>query len=402
MNRWGKIRSVIIGLTLVHSALATTLHVNKQSSLQQAAAKALAGDTLLINNGIYLGNIQLINLQGSADKPITIMAATGDTVIFSGGNESWHLTDAAYLIIQNIIFEQQTVNGFNIDDGATYNTPSHHILFDNCTFRNINASGNNDLLKMSGVDYFEIRQCTFLNGATGGSGIDMVGCHHGTIINCRFENMGSNAVQAKGGSQYICIERNFFKHCGQRSINLGGSTGLPFFRPSDATFEAADLQVYANIIIGSDAPVAFVGCIRTDVVNNTLYMPRRWALRILQENTDTVRFARCGDNAFVNNIVYRGNNVSVDCNIGGKTRSQSFTFAGNLWYDFKPVGLPVEDNGNIVGIDPMFRNGQTEDFSISTHSPAAHKGSATALPRYDYAGRPFANLRSIGAYEVNN
>ena len=87
--------------------------------------------------------------------------------------------------------------------------------------------------------------------AAGGSGIDMVGCHHGIIKGNYFENMGSNSIQAKGGTQHITIEGNFFRNGGQRPLNLGGSTGLPFFRPIDATFEAADIKVFSNIIVGS-------------------------------------------------------------------------------------------------------------------------------------------------------
>jgi len=58
-------------------------------------------------------------------------------------------------------------------------------------------SGNNDLLKLSGLDYFEIRNCEFRNGAEGGSGIDMVSCHHGIIQGNHFENLGSNSIQCK-------------------------------------------------------------------------------------------------------------------------------------------------------------------------------------------------------------
>jgi len=100
------------------------------------------------------------------------------------------------------------------------------------------------------LDSFSVSNCLFLNGSPGGSGIDMVGCHHGTFEGNRFEHMGANAVQAKGGTSDITIQRNFFKDGGQRSLNLGGSTGLQFFRPDTAHYEAADLRVYANIFVG--------------------------------------------------------------------------------------------------------------------------------------------------------
>ncbi len=92
----------------------------------------------------------------------------------------------------------------------------------------MNATGNNDLLKLSGVDDFEIRECVFEDGADGGSGVDMVGCHRGLFSRTRFIRMGSNAIQAKGGTRHITIHRCVFEPAGARSLNLGGSTGSPF------------------------------------------------------------------------------------------------------------------------------------------------------------------------------
>lgn len=356
-------------------------HDQAYQTLAAAAASARPGDSILFHAGIYPGGENIVRLQGRPGKPITLMSRAGDSVVIRGGTAGWVLHQAAWLIIRGLVFEQQTGNGFNMDDGSSPDSPSHHIIFTRCTFRNIQASGNNDLLKLSGLDSFEIRDCIFRNGAKGGSAIDMVGCHYGVIAGCHFENMGSNAVQAKGGSRFIRIERNSFVHCGERTLNLGGSTGLAFFRPQNAVFEAADLQVHANIIIGSMSAVNFVGCTRVDVVNNTIYQPEKWVLRILQENKDTGRFVRCGNNTFRNNIVCHGNKVAYDCNIGANTDAGSFHFSHNLWYNDEnpgwkgPVGLPVADAGSIIGMNPLFRNPSAHDFSIPAHSPAAGKPS---------------------------
>ena len=324
--------------------------------LSEAIKNVKPGDTIIIHNGIYGGRVEAYkNMAGEPDKYITIKAAPGSNVIFRGG-ATFQLSDVSYINICGLIFEKQTLNGFNLDDAGSFDTPSHHIRFENCVFRDLDASGNNDLLKMSGVDDFEIINCTFKNGSKGGSGIDMVGCHNGLIKGCNFEDMGSNAIQAKGGTQHIRIENNFFKNCGQRTLNLGGSTGLDFFRPIDATFEAADIQVYSNVIIGSDAPVAFVGSQRVVVANNAIINPNKWVVRILQETVNPVdRFVKCGNNKFVNNVIYRGNNVSVDCNIGGNTDPESFIFAGNIWYNPDnpqwrgSTGIPVEEQNSIIG-----------------------------------------------------
>ena len=400
--------SLLTACLSVAGLRAQTLHVGAgqpYATLTAAAADAGPGDTILIHGGTYPGGIYIENLQGTPDAWIHIRAATGDTVIFQGGTNAWQLTDAAYLHIHRFIFRGQTGNGLNIDDGGSYETPSHHLLIDSCEFRDINASGNNDLLKLSGVDSFEIRLCLFVNGAVGGSGIDMVGCHGGVIRRCAFNYMGSNSIQAKGGTSHIRIERTVFSRGGARALNLGGSTGLQYFRPIDAPYEAANLEVYSNFFMWSEAPIAFVGCINTEVVNNTIYLPGKWVMRILQETVDPDRFAPCGNNTFRNNIVYIDDAVSVTCNIGPNTAPESFTFSNNLWYHSQnpnwpgPV-LPVEDTDNIVGLDPQFESIHIGlNFNLRPNSPAIGKGFDVIDPGLDFIGRPFITPRSIGACE---
>lgn len=386
---------------------ALTLHVGvgyPYNSLEAAADDVIPGDTILVHEGTYSGGIFIADLQGLESSWIYIVAAEGEMVIFEGGNNAWQFTDAAYLHIKGFVFQHQAGNGLNFDDGGSYDSPAHHIIFEDCVFRDMNASGNNDLLKLSGLDSFEVRQCTFINGASGGSGIDMVGCHDGTITGCHFENLGSNSIQAKGGTRNIRIERNFFKNGGARAVNLGGSTGLQFFRPIDAPFESAELKVYSNIFIGSEAPVAFVGTINTEVINNTIYLPGKWVMRILQETVDTTRFPPCGYNTFRNNIIYFDDRVSVECNIGPNTAPETFTFSNNLWFHSEDSGwpgpdLPVNDVDNIVGEDPLFVETSSENFTIMEESPAVGNGYQVILPELDYAGNAFIIPRSIGAFE---
>jgi len=210
----------------------------------------------------------------------------------------------------------------------------------------------------------------------------------------------------KGGSRNITVERNFFKFGGQRALNIGGSTDLPFFRPIDAPFEAADVKVYSNVFIGSLAPIAFVGCINSAVINNTIYLPTKWVLRILQETVDTTRFAPCGNNDFINNIIYINNLVNTECNIGPNTDPGSFLFSNNMWYkenDASWTGpvLPVEDMNSINGEDPLFKDAENDDFSLFFGSLAIAAGLDLSQPVDDHIGNAFNQPRSIGAYEGN-
>lgn len=375
------------------------------ANLTQAATDVLPGDSIIFQAGIYPGGEYIFGLQGTEFAYIYIMPEPGAEVIIRGGSNSWQLSDAAYLHITDFIFENQTGNGFNLDDGGDYNTPAHHVIFSHCTFRDIDASGNNDLLKLSGLDDFKIMYCNFLNGAEGGSGIDMVGCHRGEIIHNSFQNMGSNAIQAKGGTAQLAINKNFFRDCGQRTLNLGGNTGLEYFRPIDAVYEAAEIYASANIIVGSVAAVAFVGCVRSAFVNNTIIFPEKWTFRILQESVDPERFEACGNNIFRNNLIYKNDAVSIDCNIGPNTAAETFTISNNLWYnkdnpDFSdPVGLPVTDQDAVIGQDPLMYNVAQNDFAISANSPAVSAGFTEGAPVLDYIDWNYANPPSIGAFE---
>lgn len=397
--------SVILNHTTSFAAILEVGPGKAYNSPAQAAPLALPGDTILIYPGVYTMSNRITGLTGRPEAFIYIIGTSAETVIFEGNSQAFHFSDIAYVQIENITIEKQSANGMNMDDGGTFDTPSHHINILKCIFRNMASQGNNDLLKLSGIDYFQIEDCLFLNGATGGSGIDMVGCHNGNIRHCTFENMGSNAIQAKGGSQYLLIEANRFKNCGQRTLNLGGSTGLEFFRPQDAPFEAADIEVFANIFIGSTAPIAFVGCTRVQVINNTIIDPVNWVIRILQETFLPARFVPCSYNSFVNNIIYHSNTLSRHVNIGPNTLPASFTFSHNLWYNYQSPensipDLPVNELFGIRGMNPLFELPQQENYALQENSPAIDAARDSPYTS-DYFGHPVpsGNGHDIGAIE---
>lgn len=372
------------------------------ANLQPAAADARPGDTILFRGGTYPGGAFVNGLQGTPDAWITIMAQPDAEVLLQGGSNAWQLSDPAYLRIIGFTLEGQTGNGLNIDDGGTFETPAHHITIERCTWRGINATGNNDMLKLSGLDSFRVSNCTFQKGSPGGSMIDMVGCHNGEFIGNSFQQAGSNCIQAKGGTRYIRIERNIFIDGGARAINIGGSTGLEFFRPQGALYESADIGVYSNIFFGAETPVAFVGTVHSEVVNNTICLPGRWCMRILQETT-APGFLECGDNIFRNNIVMVNRSVSTPAiNIGPNTRPESFLFSNNLWYNtdnpaWGGPALPSPESGGITGRDPLFI--ALPDIDLAANSPAIMAGYPAERPTLDYRGVPFAPVRSIGAME---
>ena len=132
------------------------------------------------------------------------------------------MADCSYITLAHIRVQGYPANGINIDDGGTFETPSHNIVLDNVAILDVGPAGNHDALKMSGVDDFVVKNCHF--EGWGGSGIDMVGCHRGKITDCTFvgkKNYSqSNGIQLKGGTSNVIVEACLFRNAGHRSINL--------------------------------------------------------------------------------------------------------------------------------------------------------------------------------------
>ncbi|MBD3183513.1 DUF4957 domain-containing protein [Candidatus Poribacteria bacterium] len=354
--------------------------VHNTSELNQALTQAKPGHNILITPGNYEGGIYIQELNGDLDKTIVIDAADPEKKpVIQGGGNCIHIAEASYLEIRNLILSGATGNGLNIDDGGTYETPAHHILLHGLTVRDIGPEGNRDGIKLSGVDEFKVKECFVERWGSGGSGIDMVGCHKGVIEDCTFrhgDDKGSNAIQIKGGSKDITIQSCRFEHAGSRAVNIGGSTGLQFFRPDPQGYEAKDITVEGCSFIGSMAPVAFVGVDGALVRYNKIYRPRKWIMRILQE-TRGPEFVPCRNGKFINNIVvFRSDEVSNTVNIGPKTAPETFTFAGNLWYCMddvdksKPV-LPAPESNGIYGKDPQFCDPEKGDLRLKDGSPVS-------------------------------
>jgi hypothetical protein len=381
---------------------------NPFDQLSSAAAVARPGDRIVIHQGSYPGSSFVSDLQGTEINPIWISGAPSEPPPVLGSSsvgEAIHLSDPAWVVIQDLVVEGPTGNGINIDDGGDYSTPAHHVVVRRVTIRNIGTGGNQDCLKLSGLDEFLVLDSDFQWCGGGGSGIDMVGCHQGLIQHNQFRDMGSNAVQAKGGSSQLMIRGNLMVNAGERAMNLGGSTGLQFFRPPDANYEARELWALSNLVIGSTAPTAYVGCDACLVANNSFYLPQRWVTRILQETTEP-GFIPCRDGRFINNIVvFDSTSLSTFVNVGPDTLPDSFSFSNNLWFSrddpsFGGPTLPVTETDPIIQQDPLFVDPASEDFHLEAASPAIQAGVCLDELAHDRDRVCYQDPPTLGAYEL--
>jgi hypothetical protein len=375
------------------------------ATIRLACLAATPGDVVLLTDAIHTDASTVDNLVGRADAYVTI-TGRGPAQTRVEGGRGLQFSRPAFIRIENLTMSGQTGNAINIDDGGTITQPAHHVEVRNVHFERMQATGNIDYLKLSGLDTFLIDNVVMVDGAAGGSGIDMVGCHEGTIQRSRFSRMGSNAIQAKGGTRWITIRQCAFLEGGQRALNLGGSTGLAFFRPADAPHEAADLLVHSNLFVGGPTPFGYVGCERVRCINNTIVQPSRWIFRILQETVDPTRFVPCGNNVFRNNLVVYDAQVSTHVNVGPNTAAETFSIDHNVWFNVSDASrsqpqLPVNEVNGIYGRNPMLVL-LGDSISVGMASVLAGRGVADPDVPSDYNGRAFATPPSVGAVEVGS
>ncbi|WP_145249535.1 right-handed parallel beta-helix repeat-containing protein [Aeoliella mucimassa] len=346
---------MVLALGLSTAALADELLVASNSEFSTALAAAESGDVIRLAPGVYSGGFSRSGLSG-----VTITSVNPEQpAVFQGGSFGLQLSDATSVTLEHLIFEGQTGNGLNIDDGGSYETPSTDITLRHLTVRDMQQGGNFDGIKLSGVTGFMIDRVLVENWGSGGSAIDPVGSHNGVIQNSIFRHASgaSSGVRPKGGSKNIAIYANRFEMgAGEgRAIQAGGSTGPEYFRfiDGDSDYEAANIVAAGNIVVGALAPVSWVNIDGGVFHHNWLQNTGKWTMRILNENAG-------------NNIVDTQNGVLVDnvieydstagwsraANVGAETLPDTFTFARNQWQNAggaTNIDLPTTEIDGVYG-----------------------------------------------------
>jgi hypothetical protein len=378
LSAWPRLTLFVLACNC--AAIAEDLHVKSRDEFARALATAKAGTTISVAPGTYRGGLSGAGLAGTKDQPIVIAASEPkNPPVIEGSGGGLHLSSPQHVELRNLVIQKATGNGLNIDDGGSIDSPAQNLVLKNLVVRDIGPRGNTDGIKLSGIKNFRVEGCRVERWGSGGSAIDMVGCHEGIITGCTFAEAtgeGANGIQAKGGSSQITIQRCRFENAGGRAVNIGGSTGLAFFRPRDATFEAKDITVEDCTFVGGIAPIAFVGVDGALVQHNTIYRPKRWAIRILQETTGE-RFVPSRKGRFIKNVVvFQADELRQLVNIGGNTAPETFEFAGNQWHCLdrpdstrRLVQLPTKEKQGAYGILPKFKDAPAGDVSIPGRQP---------------------------------
>ncbi|HVJ46440.1 MAG TPA: right-handed parallel beta-helix repeat-containing protein [Luteolibacter sp.] len=349
-----KTLTCILMMSGIPPAISAEVVVRNTAELRAALGSIKEGTVLKIAPGEYGGGHYV---KGVAKLTIGALDPSNPPV-FKGGSEGWHFTRCDDLKLQDLRITGQSSNGLNLDDGMS-DTPVKGVTLERIHVGDIGPKGNHDGIKISGLDELTVRDCKV--EGWGGEGIDMVGCHRVLVTGCELRGKegfgGTSGIQMKGGCSEITVEKSRFIKAGLRPLNLGGSTGMPYFRPVGAKYEAKDLTVRDNVIEGGLCAAAFTGVTGATFSGNTILFPEKWIFRILQETT-AEGFTTCGENRITGNrIVFRRSAVAVDINIGANTAPATFGFSANQWFaedqpeKSKPK-LPSAEKEGIYGKDP--------------------------------------------------
>lgn len=347
---------ILVGSVLLSGWLtAAEVTVNDVASLRTALAQIRPQTVLKIAPGDYSGGFAVSKI---ADLTIEALDANHPPH-FKGGNSAWHFSQCDRLLLKNLRLSGQTQNGINIDDGGQLDRPTQEVTIENVIVSDVGPRGNHDGIKGSGLRKLTIRNCSLDGWA--GQGIDLVGCHEVVIEECRFVGKpgftATSAIQLKGGTTDVVVQRCQFENAGERAVNVGGSTGKPYFRPPQSPHEASRITVRECRFEGGPCAAAFVGVDEATFEDNIILFPEKWIFRILQESRGA-EFTPCRNVLVKNNrIVFLRAKVQVDVNIGPGTAPETFRFVGNRWFaEDRPAAskpkLPVVEVDGQYGVDP--------------------------------------------------
>lgn len=372
-------------------------------TLQFAAGKVAAGDTVIVKPGSYVG----FNLQtaGTQALPIVFKAEPGVTIDEGNADtdDGVNVENASYVIIDGFTVISKVPGG--IRNGL------RAAVCDHVTFRNNKVQGAQKRGILTGhCDdlLIEDNQCS---GSIDEHGIYVSNSGDRPIIrrNLVFDNNGCgvhmNGDASMGGDGIISealVEANIAYNNGKgggSGINCDGVQSSLFRNNLIYNSHASGISLY----VGDSAEPSK----NNVVVNNTVLVASdgRWALNIRDGATG---------NTVYNNILFsyhsfRGS-IDVAADAFASLTSDYNVVMDRFTNDDSSTVMTLAQWQAAVGKDAhsmvaapaaLFQNETGNDFHLSASSPAIDKGTSTQAPPGDLEGnaRPMGAAIDIGAYE---
>ncbi|MBI5376563.1 MAG: right-handed parallel beta-helix repeat-containing protein [Candidatus Schekmanbacteria bacterium] len=403
-------------------------------TIQHAADKLTAGDTLYIRKGIYKERVVPKN-SGESGKFIVYSSYKGEKVTIDGKNVNlpptgeygdlfglFEISGKSYIKVNRLrVVNALTNAGSNgillsdsdniiISNNYVGNTQSSGIGVWNCqnmtlTGNEINKAckgGQQESISVAGTDTFEIKnnKVHHTNTKADKEGICVKdGSSNGKVYNNLIYKVPAAGIYVDAWDKHTYGIEVF----GNVVHGISNSDGIQAASEMGGLLE--DIKFYNNISYnnkyrgititrngdeGGSHPMKNIS-----IINNTFY-----------NNGDDWGGGAAMDNTEAEDVVIRNNicsqNRSFEISVSSDVPVQNTAVENNLLYSYKS---DLED-GEVTGIDfvegdPLFINPAKGNFHLKDTSPAIDKGSSVDAPEYDFDGntRPQNGKYDIGAFE---
>ena len=364
------------------------------ATISYAVQSLSAGATLLIKSGTY-NEDKISNIPPGSDcGPVTIKAYdpnnkpvvitnTGEGVsfLFQGytpdNGTTWQPQE--YIILDGLRIEGNNVNDiFNIShDSSNSNKYGQNITIQNCELidalnKGIHVGSNSPTNKFINLEI----SGTSNSGSQGGNGI-FVTSSDNLIERCEVYNSANEGIYISGASaSNNLIQYNTLYNNTRSGITVSGGTDNKIFNNISRnntlsgvwlTSAANQTKIYHNTTVSNFYGIALNGgaVSGSQVLNNIAYSNSNTGIRDINSNNATIQ-----DNLSFDNI-----------------------------FQYKPETL----NANNIIADPLFIDVSTNNFELSSCSPAIDAGQTITEVTTDFNGtqRPQNNNYDIGAFEYD-
>jgi len=412
-------------------------NINKPYKTWDAVESQLQpGDAVIFRGGVYdyLGDYAITcgDLNGTADKPVIIMAYPGENVIIDAAENSISMTYASYLVFDGFIID-------NLKDEWGRGINGHY--FDHVTFRNIESMHHSSGWHTDAQRDVVIENCVFHDNSQShgiylNSYVKPLDKWGKNIIvrNCISYRNGRHGIQCNGIFDNVTIENNIF-----HSNTLGGISLLNGVCNSIVRNNLVFVNQRAGVIFFNYCSYDWFGAGRpaknNNIINNLFYIHKSDEPGILFNDGTN---GNCGgapgfdpDNFTMKENIIR-NNIIIGGGWGGAApidfrQYKHFSFTAidnNIFYrssgdattiiktegDFYTVGeaenLSNQIKNNLLA-DPKFTNVSIDynlnpekfNFDYLSNSSVRDFGTPVDAPSIDLRGNPRDENSDAGCYE---
>ncbi len=435
-----KLLLLLLGILTVGQLKAATVNVSSLSALQTAINNAVAGDVIILANGVYTATTAInINKQGTAAQPITIQAQTIGGAEITGTAGVTLTGSAKYIIIKGFKFTfnanlatmasttsfcRWTRNVFETPgagENLLLNGNDHEVDYN--TFQHKNAMGRFIAVRGSGSqiaqrlhihhNYFYDQLPQTDNGAEtvqfGLSGYSLSSSNSVFEYNL-FENCAGENELLSVKASAVTIRYNTIRNCvAQFTLRHGNFDvvyGNYFINTPGIRIFGDDHKIFSNHFENCN-PAINIGNGDGEVANGDALTvhdrPDRCLIAfntLVNNTTNYVQSGRTGGlgatyTTFANNIIQGGGPAA---SIAGPYTNATWT--GNIIYNTNGAGaLP---SAGYITVNPLLARDATGSFHLQSGSPAidAAVGTYTGIVA-DMDGQPRSGTLDVGADEVS-